>query len=518
MNKETCMMILSFILPLVIIVFFLIDFKYFFIMGDIPLHISIANEIKNNGIPPVNPCAPNFILHYQWIYHLFLSFITSVLPIDTILGIKIYSIILFSIFYWLTFYLGNIYFKNKIKAITFTLIISLFFLDWYYAPRTQSLGLIFDSLFFIFAFKFIRTRKIKFLISSSIITVVTIYIHGISFVFLILATLSIFIFILFNTNSIRKKLFLITIGIIPFVLLIPYYLLFLEKIGEPLFIILPFFGLYLIFTDFNSFLPKLIILAFVPFVLKKLKKPEENYNKILFFILLIFSTIFSFSHSFDIIRYIFFMIFPATFISLNYIFSNKYKKVILFVIILLLLLPMDLDDVVNFNKINKIEDSPEFKASIFLKQNTNKDDVIVSSPSAIYLVLSERNQIVCEPYLISGMLFNITDRERDLSSFFYMPSQEVAKRYNVKYVIFGNMERNFVEYLKFEPYNFSNSDAFEKIYNDKIEIFYLKNITKLNETYDKNLIHSKLMEKLHYRLWYNKIQNIVMERYKNVFK
>ena len=213
----------------------------------------------------------------------------------------------------------------------------------------------------------------------------------------------------------------------------------------------------------------------------------------------------------------FFMILPASLVTLNFIFSNRWRNIIIGIILILLLVPPYLPDILKINKIEKINDSPEFKVSMFLEINTNKDDVVISAPSAIYVALSERKNLMCEPYMQTSMLFNITDRYRDLISFYVTPSQSVAEKYNVSYVVFGDREMQFMKYVELpEVFNFSSSTAFEKVYDDgNYKVFYIKDVSKLDATYDESLIHSKLMKKIHYRLWFDSIENIIMYKLKS---
>jgi len=448
---------------------------------DITLHVSIANEIKNSrNLPPDNACLYGGKQYYQW----FPDLMVAIMAIYS--GYSVFEIYPFFIIYVaLLLYanlllLGYSIFKDTNLAVMSMVILSV-------APPGYSVILV--VLFFYTFIKFVQSKSERFAILAGMICSSLIYFHALSFIFSCLFLFSFCLYKLINFN--KKELKQLILLIIPLVFVLPYFLLVKEVVGS-FFLFEPFVGLiYNYIKIFN------ILLLILPFGIIKVIK---NRNEIGIDFLLLLITLFVFVNTFvmqkgpDINRFVNFMFFPIGLLALFYLKDKKpfTRNLIFFVIVIFLLYPI-LNDLINYYSeqnifAQNIFMSDEYAISVWIRQNTNVNDTILASPISLYTAISERKVLICDPSAISSHFLDVKKNFVDEILMYTYPSRDLIEKYNISYVVLGDLEYDFFKKYNLAPYNFSKSTAFTPVFNfGNYTIFKITNAQILPQFVNKSI-------------------------------
>lgn len=458
---------------------------------DHHIHLLLGKDIaENENIPPLEPCVLGERVSMTWFYYLLGATITisTGIPIEIVFfALNIYSLIIVTT---LLFLVAKKMISKLFLRISFILFTLIILLTSYYIPSpfTFSFIFIFGVMYFLL---FVQERKI--LIASALVGI-SILFHGYSFLINAFALFGCIVFlIIFDTKKIMTRSFIKEMAISLLILLFLVSLAFILKdknsslTGSMFFE--PLSGMISL-AFFIPFLPFVILSIF--YIARPLKFRKETYliaNIILSVI--IFSSSLLLLYGEEVPGRFYFFTIPYLFL-LSFIFIDniKNKKIILACFLILITFIYPFVSRLVFSKYSYFSDE-ELQYYYDVNHIINKsNEVVAASPNVYYTHLSNIKQIVCEPYLQIGHLSNVTitrERFEDLLRFYKDPSLEFVDKYNVKYVIFGKNEEDFLNKYDVKPFNFSKSPTFKEIYDsNNLKVFEIKENSHLpiksNET------------------------------------
>jgi hypothetical protein len=470
---------------------------YFLQAQEISHHVAIANEIKNfKVLPPGQPYLYNEKLPYQWIYHLMLALMSIYSGMPILFVIHIFKVYLALLFFSGLFILGYDYFKNFTISIFFMVFISLFWSYNLYTPATGDYATCIIVLIFYIFLKSIKNGSYKSSVLTGILTASLMYIHGFSFIF---AGFILYSFFLYWTITDRKNFKQLLALLLPLILVVPYHL----YMGEPtkfMFLFEPFAGLVYSY-------PKLfhILLLFLPFGAYKAIKTKDETQIIfllLFAVLLTFVSTLVMTHSMGIMRLVDLMIFPITFLSLNYMKDLRTPlKYVSFIICTLLFIYPALSQLDLYFFTQNVLTKDEYHASIWLNENTNINDVVLMSPMSFYPAITERKVVIDYPVMLSTYHQDPRGNFIDVAVMYTTPSKELYKKYNISYVFLCDSEFDFLRLYNLTAYNFSKSPAFKTAFKyGNCTIFKVFDLNSLPQSTNRN-IEDKLIAAKYSRWW-----------------
>jgi hypothetical protein len=517
------------IIVLLIGMSFIILYRYFYefpsASGDLTWFISLANEIKNlKTLPPVDPCLYGTRSNYQWFW-LLIPVIISVYSNYSIFQIiPFFSIYIVSLFLAMLYILLYHYFKDtNLAIVTATIFLLALFGTVAVHSGTYMLPLI--MLFLYSLVLFLETKSNKFAFLTGVIAASFIYFHGFSFTF---AALTLFAYLLYKIvfefdkfyKFNKKEILQIIILLAPMVLAIPYYLIIKNAAGE-VFLFEPFTNLL------NSYLITKVnfLLIFLPFSIAKMIK-TKNETMLVFLsltiALFVVANTFVMERSPNIERYLYFMIIPIGFITIDYLRDlSSIKRNAIFTIVILLLLYQFLSDafLASYHHPTKnILESDEYFASKWINQNTGKDETILVTSQigngTVYTALSERKAVLCFDLSIAnglphtyfnGMPFPVSDIKNyfaDVILMYTHPSQDRFLKYNISYVLYCDSERSFFQKYDLTPYDFQKSSAFYPVFNrNNCAVYKVSNLQKLPASINESAVNGLNFTK--YSKWWS---------------
>jgi len=474
-----------------------IQMPYFLQAQEISHHISIANEIKNlKVLPPGQPYLYNEKLPYQWIYHLMLALMSIYSGMPVLFVIHIFKVYLAVLFFSGLFVLGYDYFKNFTISIFLMAFISLFWSFNLYTPATEDYAIGIIVLIFYTFLKSVKSKSYKFSALTGILTASLMYIHGFSFIF---AAFIIYSFLLYWLIADRKNFKRLLAFLLPLILVIPYYL-YIGDTAKSMFLFEPFAGMVYSY-------PKLfhILLLFLPFGAYKAIKTKDE-TQVIFLIL--FASLFTFvctlvmTHSMGIMRFVDLMIFPITFLSLNYMKGLRAPlKYASFIICTLLFVYPALSQLNLYFFTQNVLTKDEYHASIWVKDNSNANDVVLMSPMSFYPAITERKVVIDYPVMLSAYHQDPRGNFIDVAVMYTDPSQELYKKYNISCIFLCDSEFDFLKLYNLTSYNFSKSPAFKTVFKyGNCTVFKVVDLSSLPQFTNRN-IEDKLIAAKYSRWW-----------------
>lgn len=454
-------------------------------MTDITYHIAIAQEIDNSKVlPPQHPCVYDSKVNYPWFYHLSLAITSNYSKLSVFDVVPFFTIYVQLLFAFSVFVLGFEFFKKSQFATLFMFAIFLFYIESFFvAVSPQNYALTMMSLFFIVFIRFLKERSNSMAMLSGFVASTMIYFHGFSFVFILLCVASYVLFKLIDFKQfIKKDLKQVIYLLLPFAISLPYYL-FVRKTASIIFIFEPFAGL-LVFYFLKYF--HIFFIIILPLVIYKAFKRKDEIKIILFCIILssfVFVNTFLFKHGADIGRFAHYTVFPMFLLSISFIqtLKRKFKNITLIIFIILFAIP--LIDVVNvFARPQNFFSTEKYIVSKWIGDNTPIDQNILTAPSSIYVGVSNRKNILCEPFMAWAHLTEaslIKSKFEELINAYTNPSQQLYKKYNISYVVVGEEEKEFFDKYDLKSYNFS---SFEMLFSYENSTVYKVDYSKLPET------------------------------------
>lgn len=287
---------------------------------DTTNYIAIANNIKDFKIlPPANPCLFGTIMNYQWFYHLFLALISIYSGISVFWIVPAFTVYLIVLLLSFGFYVALRQFGKEILAASFITIIAIVFFLYYWAPQPQGFSLILILMFLYLLAEFMRTKNERLLILAGLVGAGVMYIHGLSFIFILISVLSFSLYRLifnFGKGVLREIVLLLA----PFVLSIPYYFLIAQYVSLG-FLLEPLAGLFFNYLINFNFL--LVILPIAIYQIFKRHDSSQVFFLVLLVALFIFVNIFVMMRSNAIDRFVTYMIFPILYISFNFLKGRR---------------------------------------------------------------------------------------------------------------------------------------------------------------------------------------------------
>jgi hypothetical protein len=476
---------------------------WFLKAGEISFHIAVANEIKNSNslIPKVNPFLYGSQIYYPVAYHAQLVLVSKYTNVPVYILIHLEQFLAAIIFFILTFLIGYEYLKDIDMAIVFMVFLSLFWLQIYYVPSPfANLSLNMMLLEFYFFLMFVNRKKIKYALLAGIICGFLAYVQPTSFMF---GCLVVFSFVLYDLVFGKVNLKHTLAMLLPLLLAMPF-LLSIKEISAKTFLFEPFAGLMYNYPKIFNVL--LIGLLFSLISMRKKLSKFQIVSLILLIVLFVFVNTFVMTYSYDIVRFVYFMMFPILFITLPYVKTLGSSKKVLFIIATVLCLlfikieAYSVVDNIKFYSFNQtVFQTDEYKASEWVYKNTNLDDVILSSPTSFYIL--ERRTVISYPYTHSVYMLDPRKNFVDASIMYTIPSRELYEKYNVSYVMLCKPEYDFLQAYNLTFYNFSSSKAFKSVVKyDNCTVFRVDDKSKLqNITYVN--IEDKLIKAQYSRWW-----------------
>ena len=492
-DKRLVLVMLAFLIP---VSYSFMSSSIFTASADSTFYQTATNHIKNfRTLPPEMGCLSGEVYHYPWFFNLSIALQQILSGLSIIDAHPFYAIYASAIFLLAALLLGKEHSGKDSLGVVYVGFIGLYLYGSMLAasPTVYVFPLI---IFFIFCLsRYLKTNDKKTGVLAGVSAGATMYIHGLSFVFVLLVF---FAYTLrkaleFDKESL-KSLIYPAAGLstsIP-------YILFIKGKALSAFVLLPFGGI----TIFN--LLGAIGIVFLAFSFLSLKQKLSETRKIFFYAILlifIFTNVFVMKQSSNIDRYMTYAAFITALLSLDFLaaLENK-KRYALIAIFFLLFAPNALQTSLLHASRTPTSQTPEYIVSMWLKDNTNKEDVIAAAPTPVYAGLSERRQLICEPFFLIPWLYEgslVKGRFSDFLSLYTSPSQDLLKKYNIRYFVFGNREKEYLKSYSTTPYDFDVSWAFKKVFStENGSVYELVNITALPPAQEKKLAFEK-----HSRWW-----------------
>lgn len=458
--------------------------RFFTELEDPAFHLSVINQISEKKIlPPDSPCLSGNAFFYPWFYHLTISLMSIYTGFSAADIIYYFGIYLALLFVASALFLAGSYFRNENAAVFFMLIISFYFsTSFLILPMQQSYALVIIFLFIHSIFALEKEGSYKNAFFAGLLGAMLIYIHGLTFIFSLLIVFSYIVSNMVKQN--RQSLKTIFFLILPFIFSIPYYL-FVSSQASRMLLLEPLASLQLFLN------PVFVLLLLpVPFIFKNMARNSENGGKNLLAIsmavtLFVFTNIFVMVKSPNIDRFAGFMAIPILFLVLDNIKIEKlpgFAYVLL--IAALLFYPVATASYLAYSS-KDFHISEEYKISEWINSNTGKNAVILSAPTSFYTGFGQRKPVICTADFLQAWLYDknlIESRFSDMVLMFSYPSKDNYLKYNVSYIIIGKRESMFFDKYDIIPFNFSNSSAFEPVYQlGSYKIFMLKDAGGLPE-------------------------------------
>ena len=452
---------------------------------DTHFHASVINEIKSHNIPPSTPCLPGESLRYSWYPHLSFALLSIYANTGVYAIFAFYGIYLFMLFAFISVLLAKEYLKSHSMILMFITIVCTYFFASFFLSSTQGYALPILLLAFYTLIKSFDGNDKKFKILSSTMCSSLIYIHGLSFIFMSLVILPIILY-----KLIDKKIKHMACYVVPFALTLPF--LFLSDTSTGLYLFQPFSGLFLIIRyipHFNILLPLAVLAA-----IKCIKLKENNQAQILLSIItvLIFLLLFIMPRSPNIERNIVLFMIPLSLFTLYYIKNSRtIVKIIVLVLVLYPLFSIHASDITNTFSSEKFFSTPEYMISSWIKNQNETSSRLIGSPTSIYTGVSGTEPVICNDDFLRGWDYNNTKLKANFGDTLLLlsdPSKELIKKYNIKYFVFGDMEKVFLEKYDMKPFDFPNSTAFKLEYKSgNYTVYSVKDIKALPEKSILNL-------------------------------
>ncbi len=450
--------------------------------ADPMFYQTATNHIKNiQTFPPEMGCFAGYVYHYPWFFNLLMALqeIYSGLPI--FVAYPIYIVYSMLLFISAAFMLGLKYSNNKLLSTFFAFILAAFFYSSFQVANPPNQVLPIVLIFIYYLLDFLKKKSFRSGIISGAIAGSMIYIHGLSFGFSVLVILAFCVRKLldFKKESLLNILYIIS----GFVVSIPYIAI-IKGQALSAFLVLPFATL-ISFNYLKEF--SFFILIFVGSIVigNNSKEPKRTLIYSIIFVF-IFVNIFVMRDSTNIERFMIYTVFPIGLLGLDFIQKlNKKATALIFIIALIIFIPYVGIQTFAFYKVKPTVETDEYLVSKWLKENTDIKDIIITAPIPSYAGLSERREIICEPFFLIPWLYNSKDvklRFGELLSLYKEPSKKLIDKYGAKYFIFGANEKSFLNEYGILPFSFETSDAFKPVYKtEKSTIYELINTTRLVE-------------------------------------
>lgn len=464
---------------------FLIPVSYSFISGSIftasadsTFYQTATNHIKDfRTLPPEMGCLPGEVYHYPWFFNLAIALQQILTGLSIIDVHPFYAIYASAIFLLSTFLFGSQH-SGKSLGLVYTAFVCLYLYGSMLAasPTVYVFPLI--ILFLLCLSRYVESNDKKTGVLCGIAAGSTMYIHGLSFGFVSLVFLA---YALRKSLEFDKESFKsIVYPILGFTISIPYAL-FIGGKAISAFVFLPFGGI----TIFNLLGSMGII--FLVFSLLSLKSKLTEARKIFFYAILlifIFTNVFVMKQSSNIDRYMTYAVFITGLLSLDFLSALEKKKQYAIVIAFLLLFaPHALGISMEHASRTPTSQTQEYAISIWIKENTKKEDIIAAAPTPVYAGLSERRQLICEPFFLIPWLYDggkVKGRFSDFLSIYSSPTQSLVEKYNIRYFVFGDREKEYLKSYSVAAFDFSKSQAFRQVFAIKGSgVYELANISAL---------------------------------------
>jgi hypothetical protein len=459
----------------------IINMTAFSLYADPNLHASISNFINDFKIlPPDNPCIYGQRLNYQWFYHLTISLISSYSGIGAITVLPYFTVYLMIIFLVMAFLFGHRYFKSSVIAVLFMVTLFVFFSEYYLVPQTQGYAFPLIILFLFLLHNFTKEENSAYLLLAGIIVGGMMYIHALSFIFLAIATLTFAAHRLIFHRQ-KKTISQLLILIFPISLAIPYFFI-IGRYTSTAFIFEPLAGASFNYPSIFGFM--LIVLPFAVYYIFKSKNNDMAFHLMVLISLFAFVNTLLMRNSHDILRFVLFMVFPIALIDFECLKGlgkfTKYLAILLIVGSLLILHFGELSQFLGQSFQNNFYSTNQYVVSDWLYKNSLSKDTILTSPLVEYSLVSHRHILMCEPFYVSGELYNPVPTFLDLTTLYTQPSRDLILKYNISYVVVGNLESNFFGLFNQTLYGFEYSTAFTKSFAiGNSTVFAVSNLSAL---------------------------------------
>ncbi len=454
---------------------------------DSHFHAAAVNEIRTyKSLPPDTACLPGEKLKYSWFPHLMTYLISEYSGLPTYSIFSFYGLYLFILFAYSVYILGNTYLSgNNAILSAFLAVILVYFYASFFLFSTQGYALPIISLAFYFMVKSFNNNGRKYKILAGFLVSSLIYIHGLSFVFCLIALISITTYSLASTGNLRRKMQSAAHYLLPLSAAFPFYLLNTAS-SKGLYMFQPLSGLFLYVSQMQYFSILLVILPFA--AAKALKEKNGGQIQLLFSLVAIFAFVIMFvmPRNPNIYRNIFLSIFPLSLFGFYYLKGFSHIKIA--AAAFLLILPwifVYVDDLKNTFSAENFYGLQQYSASEWAGNNSSPHDRILAAPNPLYSGVSERKMIVCSDDFLRGWGY---DQQRLKSSFgdtlslFNSPSKDLIEKYMVKYIIYGDEENKFLQKYDVQPFDFAASSAFAAEYKSgNYTVYSVKDIKSLPE-------------------------------------
>jgi uncharacterized membrane protein len=176
--------------------------------------------------------------------------------------------------------------------------------------------------------------------------------------------------------------------------------------------------------------------------------------------------------------------------------KDKFRAVVLIIFIIFFAIPL-LDAANIFASNQDFFSTEKYVVSKWIGSNSPADKSILTAPSSIYVGVSNRKNIVCEPFMAWAHLTEsslIKARFEDLINAYTNPSQQLFNKYKISYIVVGDEEKEFFSKYDLKPYDFS---SFEVAFSYKNSTVYKADLSKLPEKAE-----SKELNYTYYSRWW----------------
>jgi len=434
------------------------------ISADLTFYKTATNSIINtHSFPPELTCFAGATYHYPWFFNLSIALQQLYSGLSEFLVYPVYTLYMAILFVATAYILGLKYSQNNTLATLFAAAMASYFFNSLQVTAPPSYVLPIIMLFFYAFSSFVKTPTAKTGILTGALAGSTIYVHGLSFGFVALVLFAYVLKkILFDTKNVVQ----IAYPLAGAAVALPY-LLFIKSQTLSAFLFLPF-STALTFNYVSPF--GFLVALFLLSVIKTNNSKESRLTLIYATALLfIFANIFVMKHSPNIDRFMIYMAIPMGLLALDWLGKvDKRIFIIVMIIAALIFIPPVIQLVHSFLLGQPTIETEKYNVSQWLMDNTKPGEIILASPSPFYSGLSERRQVICEPYFLLGWLYDpaqIKERFGDLLALYKEPSREFIEKYGIRHVVLGNQEKDFLSSYDITPYDFGTSKAFRLVYS-----------------------------------------------------
>ncbi len=432
--------------------------------------ISATNINNFRGLPPETPCLPKESVPYQWgpsIVISSLSYTAGYTPLFVMNIVAPYFLVMVFFAGYLT---GNRIIKKRGSGLVVLAI--LFFMNIanppYFGSQLYIMPLVIMHTLLFYNYFAERSKRSLFL--AGVISSLMIYIHGLTFIFLSLLSVSFLLFLAIFKRSWLKDIFYLAA---PYAFSLPYFALLGHAdtkalVFQPLAVLLEFDYLHV----FGPLLAFSIIYFF------RRKERDLDFFISAFITIFIFSSLFLMPWSPNITRPMEGTAFYTVLFSASLFLSLDKKTGSLLMLITLLIFSYTNILTIKNNTIGHLigtsadqQEASEVKAvAEWMKSNSEKSSIFLVSPdqstdSAIYSALSERRAFFCHDQATFSYFINPKERMEDAILMYTNPTKKIYESNNVSFVVLCSKEKRFFAHYDLVPFNFNTSEAFREIYS-----------------------------------------------------